>query len=280
MRFKEFSENYITNPHMGMGSEREQDQHLLELPDDPQDPSRRSAVLGGLGMFGNLFGLGRDHTANQGAEPAKPRAEPPLTQNPLASVLEKTARSKGIHGLELAALMGQCYVETIGYTTLVERPNKWMKWYEPPSKTATILGNTQKGDGKRYIGRGFIQVTGRWNYTQFQQDSGLPVIAKPELLATPTTAAQGAVNYWLHRIRPNVSNWRDAVKITELVSGNQKHRAERESRSLMYASRLDPNTSPVVAAPAGTTVDAKTKENIGDSIGMNQVGGNWGDSPQ
>ena len=29
------------------------------------------------------------------------------------------------------------------------------------------LGNTQNGDGKRYKGAGFIQVTGRYNYQQF-----------------------------------------------------------------------------------------------------------------
>lgn len=43
------------------------------------------------------------------------------------------------------------------------------------------LGNTVKGDGKKFMGRGFIQITGRANYADWSQRLGVDLIAKPEL---------------------------------------------------------------------------------------------------
>lgn len=61
---------------------------------------------------------------------------------------------------------------------------------------AKELGNTQPEDGWNYRGRGFFQLTGRGNYTRFQQQSGYPVLEHPELLSeNPDIMAESAVNY-------------------------------------------------------------------------------------
>ena len=52
------------------------------------------------------------------------------------------------------------------------------------------LGNTQPGDGARYHGRGFIQVTGRTNYRFYGQQLGVPLEADPLLALDPTVAAR------------------------------------------------------------------------------------------
>ena len=44
------------------------------------------------------------------------------------------------------------------------------------------LGNHHKGDGVKFKGRGFIQITGRSNYQSLSNDLGIDLIAKPELL--------------------------------------------------------------------------------------------------
>ena len=46
------------------------------------------------------------------------------------------------------------------------------------------LGNTQPGDGVKFKGRGYIQLTGRANYGKFSQFCGEDCVANPELVAT------------------------------------------------------------------------------------------------
>src|SRR5690348_559868 len=63
------------------------------------------------------------------------------------------------------------------------------------------LGNIFKGDGKRFKGRGYIQVTGRNNYAAcskalFGDDT---LLKNPDLLATPKYAMQSALWFWQDR---------------------------------------------------------------------------------
>ncbi len=44
------------------------------------------------------------------------------------------------------------------------------------------LGNTQTGDGVKYKGRGFIQITGRANYTSLTKEFGVDFVTTPTLL--------------------------------------------------------------------------------------------------
>lgn len=52
------------------------------------------------------------------------------------------------------------------------------------------LGNTQKGDGKRFLGRGFVQITGRRNYEDWSKRLGLDLIGTPSLAEKPAIAAR------------------------------------------------------------------------------------------
>lgn len=51
------------------------------------------------------------------------------------------------------------------------------------------LGNTQPGDGPRFKGRGFVQITGRNNYTDWSRRLGIDLVANPEKAAEPEIAA-------------------------------------------------------------------------------------------
>jgi predicted chitinase len=64
-------------------------------------------------------------------------------------------------------------------------PTHWRK-YERRSD----LGNTHPGDGVRYHGRGFIQLTGRANYRGYGKKLGVPLEQNPNLALDPSVAAR------------------------------------------------------------------------------------------
>jgi putative chitinase len=65
---------------------------------------------------------------------------------------------------------------------------------------AARLGNTQPGDGARYAGRGYVQLTGRANYGKAQSEIGEPLLEEPDLALRPDLAARimrlGMVEGW------------------------------------------------------------------------------------
>lgn len=63
------------------------------------------------------------------------------------------------------------------------------------------LGNTQPGDGGKYIGRGYIQLTGRGNYARYGAMVGQDLLSNPQLLNTPSIAAEVSVKYLLDRCK-------------------------------------------------------------------------------
>ena len=58
------------------------------------------------------------------------------------------------------------------------------------------LGNTQPGDGVRFKGRGYIQITGRANYTKIAQALGIACVAQPDILKRMPYRWTTAGFYW------------------------------------------------------------------------------------
>ena len=83
----------------------------------------------------------------------------------------------------------------------------------------TNLGNTQKGDGPRYKGRGWIQLTGRSNYRAAGKALGLPLEDKPEMAAEPGVAFKVAVWFWNSRSLSQLADAGDFTEITRRING-------------------------------------------------------------
>ena len=82
------------------------------------------------------------------------------------------------------------------------------------------LGNTKPGDGKRFKGRGLIQLTGRANYRQCGQALGLPLEENPELaVKDPYTNAAIAAWYWKSRQINDAADQGNFKKVTRLING-------------------------------------------------------------
>jgi putative chitinase len=65
---------------------------------------------------------------------------------------------------------------------------KYFKRYEPETSLGRSLGNTQPGDGKRFRGRGYIQLTGRANYKKIGDALGIDLISYPHAANDPGVA--------------------------------------------------------------------------------------------
>ena len=100
--------------------------------------------------------------------------------------------------LRAAAFLAQLAHESGEFRFMEEiwGPTDAQRRYEPPATLATRLGNTQAGDGKRYKGRGPIQITGRFNYKKYGDLLGLDLVGQPEQAARPDVAFAVAGLYW------------------------------------------------------------------------------------
>jgi putative chitinase len=82
------------------------------------------------------------------------------------------------------------------------------------------LGNTQSGDGKRFKGRGLIQLTGRANYAAYSKDSGVDYVAKPELVASdPFVAVDVACWFWNTHGINKLADEDDVKAVTKRING-------------------------------------------------------------
>lgn len=71
--------------------------------------------------------------------------------------------------------------------------NYFYKMYDPKGlrpAVAKALGNTTPGDGVKYSGRGFVQLTGRTNYERMSVVTGVDLVNNPDLAMQPDIATK------------------------------------------------------------------------------------------
>ena len=143
-----------------------------------------------------------------------------------------------------ACFIGQCMHESGGFKFLKENLNysakalmaTWPsrfpdadtaeKYARQPEMIANKvysgrMGNTEDGDGAKYIGRGLIQLTGKDNYRAFGDAIGEDLVANPQLVEEPRYAALSAGWFWNKRGLNALADAMDITTLTIRINGGK-----------------------------------------------------------
>ena len=94
------------------------------------------------------------------------------------------------------------------------------------------LGNLQAGDGKRFMGRGLIQLTGRSNYGRYGRAIGREqeILASPEIVASDLDLCVGVAGwYWTQRGINALADHDDVTAVTRAINGGLNGIADRRA---------------------------------------------------
>jgi len=129
--------------------------------------------------------------------------------------------------LRIAAFLAQIGHESgqLVYVREIWGPTAVQKGYEGRAD----LGNTQPGDGRKYLGRGFIQITGRANYQKLSEDLNTDFITSPQLLEQPEYAAMSAGWFWNEHNLNVLADKAQFITITRRINGGTNGLAARQA---------------------------------------------------
>jgi putative chitinase len=149
-----------------------------------------------------------------------------------------------------ACFIGQCMHESGGFKSLKENLNysakalmaTWPsrfpdmdmaeKYERQPEKIANKvysgrMGNTEDGDGAKFIGRGLIQLTGKDNYMAFGEAIGEDLVSNPQLVEQPRYAALSAGWFWNKRGLNALADVMDVETMSRRINGGTIGMADR-----------------------------------------------------
>lgn len=165
-----------------------------------------------------------------------------ITEQQLLQILPNAGRQAGVFVPALNTAMGRyaivgtlrtaAFIAQVGHESgqlrLVREiwgPTVQQAGYE----SRADLGNTVKGDGYRYRGRGLIQITGRANYASCGEALGLDLINKPELLELPQHASMSAAWFWSTRGLNTLADRGAFARITRRINGGLTGQDDRQA---------------------------------------------------
>ena len=164
------------------------------------------------------------------------------------AMIPDTAAKFGINTpLRLAHFLAQCGHESGGFRVTQENLNYSAKglmgifkkyfptaalaaaYERKPEKIANKVyggrmgnGPESSGDGYKHRGRGYIQLTGKENYTAFGKAIGVDILANPDLVASKYSLLSAAwffTKNGLHKIADEGASDQVVTKITKRVNG-------------------------------------------------------------
>lgn len=193
--------------------------------------------------------------------------------------LYKEAYQAGLSGDELKAFMAQVAHESSSFGRIEERGYSWSRNYKNMPQAwkdrlkrdgvtaangsaenifnsvyANRLGNGDyaSGDGNRYRGRGYIQLTGKDNYRTIGEAIGEDLVGNPDLMSDPAIARKASIAWWKLNVRGNVpdDDYTDINAVSGLVNRGSATRTasglnDRKKKFAKYNEKVtNSRTSP------------------------------------
>lgn len=100
------------------------------------------------------------------------------------------------------------------------------------------MGNTEPGDGWKYRGRGFIQLTGRNNYERYAEASGVDIVSDPDQISKDLSKSlKVAIAFWMTNNLNDFADQNDGAAVSRGINRGNPHstrRANHEDERLMW----------------------------------------------
>jgi putative chitinase len=95
------------------------------------------------------------------------------------------------------------------------------------NRVAWTLGNSEPGDGEKFLGRGLLQTTGRANYDHAGTALNLDLLNHPELLEQPEHGCRSSALFWKRHGLNELADDMRFDEITKTINGGLTGAAER-----------------------------------------------------
>lgn len=102
---------------------------------------------------------------------------------------------------------------------------------------ANRMGNTEPGDGYKYRGRGFTQLTGKYDYARCGKAIGVDLVNNPDLAADPAIAAKVALWYWKDRVQSKGAG-EDVARAGLIINGGTNGAADRVKKAAEWEAKI------------------------------------------
>lgn len=184
-----------------------------------------------------------------------PQNEVPYTNTDNSTIRKIFSSTKGLSDRKLDRLK--------------KDPEDFFNYVYGPEGAGPGLGNTQRGDGYKYRGRGFNQITGRSNYKKYGFESN------PDDLNNPDGAADAMLKF----LAKEGSSLNDRFKsadealeffVTRNAGGTPTERGENKAREVLAKFQIGSEPGGDLASTTTSTPDKKEekKKSILDLFGL------------
>jgi putative chitinase len=104
-------------------------------------------------------------------------------------------------------------------------------------------GNEASGEGWKYRGRGFIQLTGKNNYKAAGEYFGVDFVGNPDLVLEPVWCCLVSAWFWYTNNLNNLADKKDVLPVTKKINGGTHGLQDRTDRFKTAVAALEQDGS-------------------------------------